>query len=172
LLLLGVPVGSGLTHLLLATVVALPLVGGVAAFLVAHPGTAARLGGRVGRVREAVAGTVSSAWRRLTAGMALYTALLFALLLSCLAVTGAGVEIGVVLVAFCTERLATLAGLTPGGLGLVEVGLAGALMLAPGADPAGVAAATVLYRALTFGMEIPVGGLLLAGWSWRRRALT
>jgi uncharacterized membrane protein YbhN (UPF0104 family) len=32
-----------------------------------------------------------------------------------------------------------------------------------------VAAGVVLYRALTFGLEIPVGGLLLAGWAWGRR---
>ncbi len=76
-----------------------------------------------------------------------------------------------VALAFCAERLATLAGITPGGLGVVEVGLAGALMLAPGADPAGVAAGALLYRALTFGLEIPVGGLLLALWSWQQRAL-
>jgi uncharacterized membrane protein YbhN (UPF0104 family) len=86
-------------------------------------------------------------------------------------VTGAGVPLSVVLLAFSAERLATLPGLTPGGLGLVEVGLAGALMLAPGADAAGVAAGALLYRALTFGLEIPVGALLLAGWTWRQRAM-
>jgi uncharacterized membrane protein YbhN (UPF0104 family) len=100
----------------------------------------------------------------------LYILLLFLLLTASLSVTHAGVPLEVVLLAFCAERLATLAGLTPGGLGLVEVGLAGALVLAPGADPVGVAAGALLYRALTFGLEIPVGGLLLAGWTWRQRA--
>jgi putative heme transporter len=170
LLLAGLPVGSGLGHLVVATVVALPVVGGTAALLIAHPRLAGRLGERVERVRVTVAGTVRGAWGRLTVGMALYTLLLFALLASCLSVTGASVGLGVVLLAFCVERLATLVGLTPGGLGVVEVGLAGALMLAPGADPAGVAAGALLYRTLTFGLEIPVGGLLLAGWAWRRRA--
>ena len=117
-----------------------------------------------------MAGVVASAWQRLSLGMAAYLLLLFVLLASCLTVTGAGVPPAFVLIGFCVERLTTLVGLTPGGLGLVEVGLAGALLLAPGADAAGVAAGTLLYRALTFGLEIPVGGLLLAGWTWRQRA--
>lgn len=169
LLVLGLPVGPGLRHVVVAAVVALPLVGALAAALIARPWLLGRLGARVERVRAQVAGLVASAWRRLTLGMALYTVLLFTLLAACLAVSGAGVPLGVTLLAFCVERLATLAGLTPGGLGLVEVGLAGALMLAPGADPAGVAAGALLYRGLTFGLEIPVGGLLLAGWTWQQR---
>jgi uncharacterized membrane protein YbhN (UPF0104 family) len=100
--------------------------------------------------------------------MALYTALLFALLLGCLHVNGAGVPVGVAVVAFCGERLLTLVGLTPGGLGLVDVGLASALMLAPSASGVGVASAVLLYRLLTFGLEIPVGGAALAGWTWHR----
>jgi putative heme transporter len=169
-LMLGLPVRAGLEHLIVAAVIVLPLLGGAAALLITHPRIAGRLGARVEHVRLIVAGTVAGAWRRLSAGMAVYMLLLFALLVSCLSVTGAGVGLGVVLLAFCAERLATLAGLTPGGLGLVEVGLAGALMLAPGADAAGVAAGVLLYRALTVGLEVPVGGLLLAGWVMRERA--
>jgi uncharacterized membrane protein YbhN (UPF0104 family) len=170
LLLSGLPIGPGFTHLVAATVLALPVFGAVVAVLIAHPRTLGRFGVRVERVRSAVAGTVAASWRRLTLGMAVYTSLLFVLLTLCLAGTGAQVPLDIVLLGFCTERLATLAGLTPGGLGLVEVGLAGALMLAPGADAAGVATGALLYRALTFGLEIPIGGLLLAAWAWRQRA--
>jgi uncharacterized membrane protein YbhN (UPF0104 family) len=108
-------------------------------------------------------------WGRLTSGMALYSALLFALLAACLRVTGAGVPLGAVLLGFCVERLMTLVPLTPGGLGLVEVGLVGVLAFAPGGSAAGITSGVLLYRALTFGLEIPVGGALLAGWAWRRR---
>jgi uncharacterized membrane protein YbhN (UPF0104 family) len=167
---LGLPVHPGLAHLALGTALALPILGGAAALLILHPRLAGRLGTRVEHVRLTVAGTVLDRWRRLSAGMAVYTASLFALLVSCLTVTSAKVGIGVVLLAFCAERVSTLAGLTPGGVGVVEVGLAGALMLSPAADAAGVAAGVLLYRALTFGLEIPVGGLLLAGWAWRQRA--
>ena len=170
LLLLGLPVGPGLRSVIVVAAVALPLFAGGTAVLIAHPRALGRLGTRVERVRALVATLVATAWHRLTLGVATYTVLLFALLAAALAVAGAGVPLPVVLLAFCAERLATLAGLTPGGLGLVEVGLAGVLMLAPGADPAGVATGALLYRALTFGLEIPVGGLLLAGWAWRQRA--
>jgi uncharacterized membrane protein YbhN (UPF0104 family) len=170
LLWLGLPVGAGVGHSIAAAVIALPVVAGAAVAAIAHPRAVARFGSRVERVRALVADIVATAWQRLSAGMVLYTLLLFALLTACLAVTGAAVPLSVILLAFCAERLATLVGLTPGGLGVVEVGLAGALMLAPGADAAGVAAGTLLYRALTFGLEIPVGGALLAGWAWRQRA--
>lgn len=170
LLVLGLPVGNGLAHVVTAAAIVLPLVGGGAAVVIAQPRAVARLGARVERVRALVADVVVAGWRRLSVGIAVYTALLFALLTASLQVSGAGVPLSVVLIAFCAERLATLVGLTPGGFGLVEVGLAGALMLAPGADPTGVAAGTLLYRALTFGLEIPVGGLLLAGWTWLKRA--
>ena len=142
---------------------------GTGGLLLVHPGALARLGARAETVRSTALRVVVAGWGRLSAGMSLYLALLFVLLLGCLHVTGAAVPWQVVLVAFCVERLATLVGLTPGGVGVVEVGLAGALMLAPDASPAGVAAGVLVYRALTFGLEIPVGGLLLAGWTWRQR---
>lgn len=118
--------------------------------------------------RSSGAALARERWGRLTGGMTLYTLLLFALLLGCLHVAGAGVPLGVAVVAFCGERLLTLVGLTPGGLGLVELGLGSALMLAPSASGVGVATAVLLYRLLTFGLEIPVGGAALAGWAWLR----
>ncbi|MFC6345406.1 hypothetical protein ACFP8W_25705, partial [Nocardioides hankookensis] len=60
------------------------------------------------------------------------------------------------------------AGLTPGGAGVVEVGLTGALIGLGGAA-ASVVAGVLLYRALTYGLEIPVGGAGLAVWLWLRR---
>ncbi len=169
LVLSGLPVTTGIQHALLASAIALPVVAGVGGLLLAVPRLASPLGARVERVRSAAAAVVGRAWPRLSLGMAAYTLLLFVLLDACLRVTGAGVPWPVVVLAFCAERLATLVGLTPGGLGLVELGLASALMLAPGADAAGVAAGVLIYRALTFGLEIPVGGILLAGWAWRQR---
>ncbi len=141
-----------------------------AAVVLVRPGALGRLGDRVERGRQASVDVVRAGWARLSLGMAGYTVLLFVLLLACLQVTGADVPWPVVLLAFCVERLATLIGLTPGGLGLVEIGLASALVAAPGVAPAAVAAAVLVYRALTFGLEIPVGGLLLLGWSWKQRA--
>ena len=169
LLLVGLPIPAHLQRAVLAAAVALPLVVAVAAVVLAYPRTVHRLGARVQRARLVAVDVVRAGWGRLSVGMAGYTVLLYVLLQACLVVTGAGVTWQVVLLAFCVERLATLVGITPGGLGVVEVGLAGALALAPGASPAGVAAAVLIYRALTFGLEIPVGGLLLLGWTWRQR---
>ncbi len=111
---------------------------------------------------------VRTRWVRLTAGMTLYTALLFALMWACLSVTGSGLAPAAVLGGFAVERLLTLAGITPGGAGIVEIGLTGAL-IALGGTPAGVVAGVLLYRALTFGLEIPVGGIGLVAWLWLRR---
>ena len=59
--------------------------------------------------------------------------------------------------------------LTPGAAGIVEVGLTATLLAFPG-SALGVTSGVLLYRLITFGLEIPVGGLTLAGWWWSRRA--
>jgi putative heme transporter len=121
-------------------------------------------------VRQRSAGLARARWHRLSLGLVLYLAALMVLLTLCLHATGAAVPLGFILLAFCGERLVTLAAVTPGGLGLAEVSLAAVLMLAPGASAAGVAAGVLLYRLLTFGLEIPVGGALLAAWMWFDRS--
>jgi uncharacterized membrane protein YbhN (UPF0104 family) len=119
-------------------------------------------------LQDSCSDVIRTRWVRLSIGMLVYTATLFGLLWACLTVTGAGLAPAAVLAGFAVERLLTLAGITPGGAGVVEVGLTGAL-LALGGGPAGVVAGVLLYRALTFGLEIPVGGLGLAAWLWARR---
>jgi uncharacterized membrane protein YbhN (UPF0104 family) len=111
---------------------------------------------------------VRQSWRRLTLGMSLYIGSLLILLWGCLQLTGAGLSPTAVLAGFAVERLLTLPGLTPGGAGVVEVGLSSALLLLGGL-PAGVVAGVLLYRAFTFGLEIPVGGIGLLAWWWTRR---
>jgi uncharacterized membrane protein YbhN (UPF0104 family) len=120
------------------------------------------------RLREDTHAVIRTRWRRMSTGIVLYTALLFALLLACLTATGAGLSLTAVLAGFTVERILTLAGLTPGGAGVVEVGLATTLLAFPGA-PVGVTLGVLLYRALTFGLEIPVGGIALAAWLWEAR---
>lgn len=120
------------------------------------------------RLRKDTHAVVRTRWRRLSTGIVLYTALLFALLFGCLTATGAGLSFTAVLAGFTVERILTLAGLTPGGAGVVEVGLATTLLAFPG-TPVGIALGVLLYRALTFGLEIPVGGVALAAWLWGAR---
>jgi putative heme transporter len=124
----------------------------------AHAWSAALL-----RTRRTAAATARERWHELSIGMFGYTSLLFLLLWACLAVVGVHLPFVAVLAAFAVERLLTMAALTPGGVGPVELGL-GTVLIAEGTNPVGVAAAVLLYRLLTFGLEIPVGGIWCAGW--------
>jgi putative heme transporter len=69
------------------------------------------------------------------------------------------------LAAFALVRLLSAVPITPGGLGVVELGLAAALVLA-GGDKAQVVAAVLVFRVLTFLLPIPLGAV--AYWLWRR----
>lgn len=111
------------------------------------------------RVRAVIART----WPQLTGGTIAYLALQGVLLWACLRVVGATPSLSVVVAAFAVERLLTLAVITPGGAGLAEAGSAGVLV-ALGVDPLMAAAGILLFRAFTFLLEIPVGGLWLGGW--------
>jgi putative heme transporter len=69
------------------------------------------------------------------------------------------------LAAFAFVRLLSAFPITPGGLGVVELGLAAVLVVA-GGDKANVVAAVLVFRALTFLLPMPVGALTY--WLWRR----
>jgi uncharacterized membrane protein YbhN (UPF0104 family) len=81
---------------------------------------------------------------------------------------GLAPHLPVVMMAAALERLATLLPLSPGGVGLAELG-AIAWLVSTGLSPAGVVAGVVLSRFFLFALEIPVGGAALAGWGWRQR---
>lgn len=115
------------------------------------------------QTRLRISGVVTRTWPQLTLGMAGYLALLGALLWACLHAAGAPVPVYAVLAALAVDRLLSLAPVTPGGTGLAEAGTAGTLM-ALGASPLPVVAGILLYRAFTFVLEIPVGGLWLGLW--------
>lgn len=114
-------------------------------------------------VRAQSAGLVRRGWLRMSAAMAAYVFLQAVLLALCLELTGATSTWPEVLAAFAVERLLTVVPLTPGGVGVADLGLVGVL-LALGGDPVGVTAAAVLYRAFVFLVEIPVGSGALGAW--------
>jgi uncharacterized membrane protein YbhN (UPF0104 family) len=85
-----------------------------------------------------------------------------------------------ILAVFAFGRLLSAAPITPGGVGLVELALIGGLYAA-GKSHADVpldvfrtqiAAAVLLYRTLTYGLQIPLGGFTYVIWqrkkSWRK----
>jgi uncharacterized protein (TIRG00374 family) len=70
-----------------------------------------------------------------------------------------------VLLAYAAAALLALIPLTPGGLGFVEAGLTGLLVVA-GVDAGDAAAATLAYRLVSYWLPLPVG--LVAYWLGRR----
>jgi uncharacterized protein (TIRG00374 family) len=124
------------------------------------------------KFRSRTIGLVEHHWRSITVWSLVSHLSLYAVLLVALrdvGVSDAEVSWAQVLAVFAFARLATAIPLTPGGLGFVEgvlvTGLVGA-----GGDPDQVAAAVVVYRALTWALPILVGvGCYV--W-WRRRSWT
>jgi putative heme transporter len=76
-----------------------------------------------------------------------------------------------VLAVFAFGRLLGALPITPGGLGVVELGYIGGLVAAGGNEPQ-VVAAVLLFRVLTYGVQIPLGGFTYLWWrarsGWRR----
>jgi len=129
-------------------------------------GYAARAAG----FRRDSADLIAAGWGRMVMGKVAYAVLQAALLWLSLRVLGAEVNPAVVAAAFAVERMLSMVAITPGGTGLIEVGMTGVLV-ALGVDATSAAAGVLLYRAFTFGMEIPVGGLSMLAWSLSRHPL-
>jgi len=118
--------------------------------------------------RLRVIGLVAERWAQLSVGMFGYAVLQATLLWACVAAVGDHLSATQVIVGYAVDRILTLAVLTPGAAGITEAGTAAALV-AVGGSPTAVAAGVLLYRLFTFAIEIPVGGVWLGGWMWRRR---
>ncbi len=123
---------------------------------------------QVSAAQQQTRGVVRRGWAQASVGVTGYIVMLFVLLFTALHVAGVSVPLVAIVAAFALDRLFTLGGITPGGAGLVELGIA-TVLLAAGGDPLAVTAGILLYRTLTFAMEIPVGGVWLALWEWRHR---
>jgi uncharacterized protein (TIRG00374 family) len=79
-------------------------------------------------------------------------------LLLALAAVGAEPRPSLVLLAFTGSQLLALIPVTPGGLGFVEAGLAGLLVLAD-VSPADAALVTLAYRLVSYWLPLPAGGV-------------
>lgn len=119
-------------------------------------------------LRRGSIGLLRTGWMQLSLGMMAYSALQALLLWSSLHMLGTTLTAPEIFAGYALERVLTLAMITPGGAGFVEVGIT-ALLIAFGGDPVTTVAGVLIYRAFTFGLEIPVGGAGLAVWLWRRR---
>lgn len=122
-----------------------------------------RLDERLPEVAGSSLALLRRAWVRVVAGSTGYAFLQAVLLAWCLRACGVHVSLALVAATYATDRLLTLVPLTPGGVGLVETGLLAAV-LAWGVPSGPALAGVLLYRALTYAAEVPVGGALLLGW--------
>ena len=82
-------------------------------------------------------------------------------------VSEAEVSTAQLLAVFAFGRLLSTVPITPGGLGVIELGYIGGLVAAGGAKP-DVVAGVLLFRVLTYGIQIPIGGVTYLIWKRKR----
>jgi len=180
------PVDAGLIQAALVGTALFAVLVVLGVVVLAGPGAADRLGRALDRVRWLgsrwperlhelrvdTAWLLRTRWRSLTVWTVAGHANLYLLLVVCLravGVTSAELSLAAVLAAFAFGRLVTALPLSPGGLGVMEVGLTGALAAVGDADPASVVAAVLLFRFLTFALPIPLGAICWLAWTARSR---
>jgi len=124
--------------------------------------------GSLSSFRDRAGALLAARGWRITAATAASYLTLWLVLLACLRGTGlsqAQVPWQTSFAAFASIRLLTALPITPGGLGVTELGLVG--ILATSAGPAAsvqVTAAVLLYRAVTYLPPIPFGALAFLTW--------
>lgn len=134
------------------------------------------MGERAVEFREHTISLISGRWVRLTVTTVVsQLALWLVLLLSLRHVGISEQEVSALqtLAVFSFGRLLGAIPITPGGLGVIELGYIGGLVAA-GGNEAQVVAAVLLFRVLTYGIQIPIGGFTYVIWrlkrSWRTGA--
>lgn len=126
------------------------------------------------RFRKQTNTLVARRWVAMTASTVVSHLSLFLVLLLALryaGVSGAQVSWPQILAVFAFGRLASAVPFTPGGLGVVEAAYIQGLVIAGGAH-ARVVAAVLVFRALTYGIQIPLGAITYVIWqrmkTWRK----
>jgi uncharacterized protein (TIRG00374 family) len=108
--------------------------------------------------RDLVRRALGARWWEAVAGAAGRWLFDWLTLLTALAAVGQHPRPTLVLLAFCASQLLAQVPITPGGLGVVEAGMTGALALI--GVPAGAAAvATLAYRLVSYWLSLPAGGI-------------
>jgi len=119
---------------------------------------------------------VERRWLRLTWTTLLsHVALFFVLLLSLrhMGVSEQELPAVDVFAVFAFSRLLSAIPITPGGVGVIDLGYIGGLTtLADSGEKAAIVAAVLIFRVLTYGIQIPIGGATYLIWrakrSWMR----
>jgi uncharacterized protein (TIRG00374 family) len=130
------------------------------------------------RFRRDTIGLVRHRWIRLTFFTVLSQLALFLVLLVSLrhmGVSEADVSTTEAFAVYAFSRLLSAVPVTPGGVGVIDLGYVGGLSaLVPDSLKPEVVAAVLLFRLLTYGVQIPIGGFTYLIWrgkrDWRRPA--
>ena len=140
----------------------------VKACRVARRPTSFDIAGSLLGFRDRAGARIAARGWRITAATAASNLTLWLVLLACLRGVGlsqAQVSWQTSLAAFAFVRLLTVLPITPGGLGITELGLIAALAVGAGhRDGAQVTAAVLLYRAVTYLPPIPLGAIACLTW--------
>jgi uncharacterized protein (TIRG00374 family) len=120
---------------------------------------------RLHEQRDTVRSALGQDWMRAVAGAAGRWLFDFLTLVGALSAVGAHPRLSLTLLAYCTAQLLAQFPITPGGLGVVEAGMTGTLVLI-GVSGGAAALATLAYRLLSYWLQLPTG---LVGWILHRR---
>ena len=137
-----------------------------------HRGPVGWSGASFERFRESAGDLLDRRWHVLTLASLAGSLSVFAVLLVSLRALGVGAaEVSFVdaFAAWALVRLIASVPITPGGIGVVELGLTGALV-GFGGNNAGVVAAVLVFRFLTVVPTLVLG--LIASFTWRHDAKT
>jgi uncharacterized membrane protein YbhN (UPF0104 family) len=127
-------------------------------------------GEKLATMRAETIGVVSGHWPFLTAATFANQLTLFGVMLACMHATGVtGVSFFEALAGWSFARLVGSVAITPGGLGIQELGLTGALVAFGGSTDA-VLATALLFRVLTFVPTVIVGSACALIWRREERA--
>jgi uncharacterized protein (TIRG00374 family) len=129
------------------------------------------------RFRRDTITLVEHRWLRLTLTTVLSQLALFLVLLLALRHLGVSedeVSTAAAFAVYAFSRLLSAIPITPGGVGVIDLGYIGGLSAFHSAEEAQIVAAVLLFRTLTFGLQIPIGGFTYIVWrvksDWRRPA--
>ena len=128
------------------------------------------------RFRNQIVDLLRRRWFSLTAAALVSQSSIYLVLLVSLRFVGVSnseVNWAQALAVFALVRLASSVPIIPGNVGLAELGYVAGLVLA-GGDRAEVVAAVLVFRFLTYYVQIPLGGLTYIAWrrkrSWKKEA--
>jgi uncharacterized membrane protein YbhN (UPF0104 family) len=133
------------------------------------------MGDRAVKFRRETIILVRRRWIRLTWTTVLsHVALFFVLLLSLrhMGVSEQELSAAEIFAVFAFSRLLSAVPVTPGGVGVIDLGYVAGLTNFYPAEKAAIVAGVLIFRVLTYGIQIPIGAFTYFIWrgktSWRR----